>query len=352
MDTVVAIPVRDEAKRVGNCLAALSRQSVPHTHVVVLLNNCSDGSAAVVRALPETSYRLHTIECHLEGSAASAGIARGLAMHHAASLIGNGVILTTDADGEVATDWIELNVEAIENGADAVCGRAVIDPVEALFIPRYLHDDDAREIAYGQILDQIRSIVLPDPADPWPRHQEDSGASLAVTASMFRRVGGVPCIPSGEDRALIESLRMIDARVRHDPRISVVVSGRIEGRAGGGMAETMRRRMIQQDEFVDDRIEPAWPAFRRALFKKQLQLLRRYPAGRRGFAKLLGLAPSFMAEAVAAPYFGRGWSLIEKASPLLSPRRVRFVDLAQETAIAQSILALVSDRYAPELAAA
>jgi len=214
---VIAIPVRDEAKRIGNCLAALSRQSVPPSHVVLLLNNCSDGTAAVVKALPETSYQLHILERQLAGSAASAGIARGMAMHHAASLIDNGVILTTDADGEVPADWIELNVDAIEKGADAVCGRAVIDPIEAFFIPQNLHDDDAREVAYGQILDQIRSIVLPDPTDPWPRHQEDSGASLAVTASMFRRVGGVPGLPSGEDRALIESLRMIDARVRHDP---------------------------------------------------------------------------------------------------------------------------------------
>jgi Glycosyl transferase family 2 len=352
MDTVVAIPVRDEVKRIGNCLAALSSQSVPPSHVVVLLNNCSDGTAAVIKALPETSYRLHILEWQLAGSAASAGIARGLAMHHAASLIGDGVILTTDADGEVPADWIELNVDAIEKGADAVCGRAVIDPIEAFFIPQHLHDDDAREVAYGEILDQIRSIVLPDPADPWPRHQEDSGASLAVTASIFRRVGGVPHLPSGEDRALIESLRMIDARVRHDPRISVVVSGRIEGRARGGMAETMRRRMLQQDEFVDERIEPAWPAFRRILLMKQFELLRRYQAGRHGFAGLFEVAPSLMAEAMTTPYFGRGWSVIEKASPLLSPRRVRFADLPRETAIAQSILSLVSDVYAPELAAA
>jgi glycosyltransferase involved in cell wall biosynthesis len=352
MDTVVAIPVHDEAKRIGNCLAALSRQSVPLSHVVLLLNNCSDGTAAVVKTLPAASYQLHILERQLSGSAASAGIARGLAMQHAASLIDDGVILTTDADGEVPADWVELNVDAIEKGADAVCGRAVIDPIEALFISQHLHDDDAREVAYGQIVDQIRSIVLPDPADPWPRHQEESGASLALTASMFRRVGGVPRLPSGEDRALIALLRMIDAHVRHDPRISVVVSGRIDGRARGGMAETMRRRMIEQDEFVDERIEPAWPAFRRILLQKQLELLRRHPPRRYGYAGLFQIAPDLMAEAVTTAHFGRGWSLVEKASPLLSLRRVRFVDLPQETATAQSILSLVSNAYAPELAAA
>jgi glycosyltransferase involved in cell wall biosynthesis len=352
METVVAIPVRDEAKRIGNCLAAFSRQSVPPDHVVLLLNNCTDGTADVVRSLPKADHSLNIIECQLEGSSASAGVARGLAMNHAASLIKDGVIFTTDADGEVPPDWIESNLQAVEEGADAVCGRAVIDPIEALLIPQHLHDDDAREVAYGQLLDQIRSIIVPDPADPWPRHQEDSGASLAITTTMFRRIGGVPHLPSGEDRALIESLRMIDACVRHDPQISVVVSGRIEGRAGGGMADTIRRRIIQQDEFVDERIEPAWRMFRRLMLKSHFGLLRREPAGLHEFAKLLAVAPAFMADAVAARHLGMGWSQVENASPLLSPRRVRFVDLPREMEIAQGIFSLVSNRYMPELVAA
>jgi glycosyltransferase involved in cell wall biosynthesis len=352
METVVAIPVRDEAKRIGNCLETLSRQSIPADHVVLLLNNCTDGTADVVKSFPKAAHRLHLIERQLEGASANAGVARGLAMDHAASLTANGIILTTDADGEVPPDWIELNLQAIQEGADAVCGRAVIDPIEALLIPQHLHDDDAREVAYGQMLDQIRSIILPDTADPWPRHQEDSGASLAITVSMFRRIGGLPRLPSGEDRALIESLRMIDARVRHEPQISVVVSGRIEGRAGGGMADTIRRRIIQQDEFVDDRIEPAWLAFRRLVLKRHFGLLRRDPAGLHEFAKLVGVAPALMADAVAVRYFGSGWSRIESASPLLSPRRVRFIELPRETEIAQGILSLLSNRYTAELVAA
>ena len=121
-------------------------------------------------------------------------------------------------------------------------------------------------------------MVLPDPADPWPRRTEGSGASIAIRASMLREVGGMPCVPSGEDRALIERLRLIDARVRHDPRISVVVSGRIEGRAQGGMADTMRRRILKQDEFVDHRIEPAWAAFYRLRMKRRISLLWEKPS--------------------------------------------------------------------------
>lgn len=356
----VAIPVRDEANRIGGCLRALARQSVPADHVVLLLNNCTDGTAEVVKALPRAPHRLHVIECNLDASSASAGIARGLAMKYAAFLVGEGAILTTDADAVVPDRWIEANLGAMKQGADAVCGRAVIDPIEALLIPPHLHQDDAREVAYASLLDEIESIILPNPADPWPRHREDSGASIAMTASMFRGVGGVPCLSSGEDRALIRMLRTIDAQVRHDPDISVIVSGRIEGRAQGGMADAIRRRIVKQDEFVDDSIEPARAAFLRIRMKRRFRLLWREPAETKleQLATLLAIAPGVVADAVDTSYFGLGWSRVEQASPLLTPRRVRFVDLPREMKIAQAIHRRLSatahsgNWYAAELTAA
>jgi Glycosyl transferase family 2 len=345
-NAVIAIPVRDEAKRIGACVAALSRQSTPAGHVVLLLNNCTDGTAEVVKELPPGPHQLHIVECRLEGASASAGVARSLAMDYAASLLDEGVILTTDADAEVPENWVEANLRAIEEGADAVCGQAVIDPFEALLIPEHLHEDDAREVAYGRLLDEIASIVLPDPADPWPRHREDSGASIAITASMFRCVGGVPPRASGEDRALIAMLRSIDARVRHDPRIRVVVSGRTEGRAPGGMADTIRRRMVRQDEFVDDCLAPAWPAFHRLRMRRRFTVLWRDPTvpGLHRFARLLGIDPSVLEDAISSPYLGQGWSQVERATPLLSPRRVRFADLPRETQIALEIRSSLTNR--------
>ena len=352
-DSVVAIPVKDEANRIGSCLAALSRQSIPTNHVVLLLNNCTDDTADIVRALPHGPHRLHVIECELEGASASAGVARGLAMKYAASLLSEGVLLTTDADAEVPPNWVETNLRAIDEGADAVCGRAVIDPVEALLIPPHLHEDDAREVAYGRLLDEIASIVLPDPADPWPRHREESGASIAMSVAMFRRIGGFPSLPSGEDRALIGLLRSLDALVRHDPHISVTVSGRIEGRARDGMADTIRRRIAQQDEFVDDSIEPAWAAFRRLRIKRRFRFLWRRPTKHRLYqlASALAVDPSILADAVAAPYFGQGWSQVEQAVPRLSPKRVRFVDLPREMATARRIYRYLcsGDRYSAQL---
>ena len=357
---VVAIPARDEAQRIGRCLHALARQTVPADHVVLLLNNCTDGTAAAARAQTQLDKVppswLCTVECSLPTPYASAGMARSLAMDHAARLAQNGVLLTTDADAEVAPDWVERNLAGLAAGADAVCGMAVIDPEEARLIPQHLHADDAREVAYGRLLDEIGSMLLPDAADPWPRHSEESGASLAIPEAVFRQVGGVPDVASGEDRALITRLRSMDARVRHDPGIAVVVSGRIEGRAPGGMADTMQRRMVQQDEFVDERIEPALEAFRRLRMQEQLHALRRGlrcgqhrelymealqpresdPAVQR-LAWALAVAPCKVVEAVVSPWYGAGWAALEAESPTLLRRRVAFCDLPRETARALRI---------------
>jgi hypothetical protein len=55
---------------------------------------------------------------------------------------------------------------------------------------------------------------------------------------------------------------------------------------------------------------------------------------------------------VSTPYFGLAWLRIERVSPLLSQRQVRFVDLLRETAIARGIHRRLSTEYAAELTAA
>nr|WP_321985882.1 hypothetical protein [uncultured Lichenicoccus sp.] len=133
---------------------------------------------------------------------------------------------------------------------------------------------DAREVAYGALLDEIHALADPDPADPLPRHTEHSGASIAVTVEAWRRAGGMLPLPSGEDRGFLRSLRLVDATVRHAPRrAGDGVSGRLEGRAAGGMAETIARRMIRQDEMLDADLEPAATCLRRAMLRARARML-------------------------------------------------------------------------------
>ena len=226
-------------------------------------------------------------------------------------------------DGVVATDWVANTRAAFGLGVDAVCGRAEIDPVEALLIAPALHADDAREVAYAGLLDEIHALVDPDPADPLPRHCENSGASIAVSVAAWRRAGGVPALPTGEDRGFLRALRRIDARIRHAPDVRVVVSGRLEGRAAGGMADTMARRMIRQDALLDADLEPALICLRRAGLRARARAA--WNAGREGgdpqLRRILGREAELPLRALAGwldtAHFGAAWLRIEAESPVL-----------------------------------
>ena len=111
---VVAIPVKDEAERIGLCLEALALQAdvaFEDIAVVLLLNNCTDGTADQVREMaPLLPFRLELHAVNLPSSHANAGWARKLAMDAAERLVASdGLILTTDADTLADEDWIAAN---------------------------------------------------------------------------------------------------------------------------------------------------------------------------------------------------------------------------------------------------
>jgi len=343
---IVAVPICNEAERIGDCLRALALQEGRVSYgILAFLNNCTDGTASVIEQVrPSLPCALHVMEQNFVPGQANAGHARRAAMDHAAAMAGaGGIIMTTDADGRVAPDWIRANLAAIETGADVVCGRAIIDPLEALLIPEALHEDDALECEYAALLDEIDALIDPDPADPWPRHSEHSGASIALKRDIYRLAGGVPAVPIGEDRALIASLRRVDAKIRHAWDVSVVVSGRTEGRAPGGMADTMRRRMVAQDPLIDDRLEPAANCATRAWARAQF---RRAWSGAEERAELLDslardlrLDRNRLERRASLPHFGAAWEMVEESSPVLARVRVSRAGLAVETAHARRILA-------------
>jgi GT2 family glycosyltransferase len=336
--TVIAVPARNEATHLPACLEGLVRQQgAQFSDIVVLVNNSSDDTADLARQFKsEPGTAVHVIEKKLPGHRANAGHARRLAMRLAAPLAGaHGILFTTDADSVADPDWLTGNLAAIAAGADAVAGWVELDLQDWSRIPISLHEDDARECAYDTVCDEIVALLDPDAADPWPRHTQNSGASIAVTAAAFRAAGGIPAVTSAEDRAFFAALRRSGARIRHAPECRVVVSGRTEGRAVGGMAETIKRRMTSPDEFLDPRLEPADDCARRAHLRSRL---------RRCFGDK-DLMATFLSDVDlgAMPFparrFDAFWDAIESASPILQRASVRVSELPAQMERAETIRA-------------
>lgn len=345
----VAIPAHNEADWIARCLAALDQQfGAVAPRVVLLVNNSTDATAAIARAMRPASLILDVLEHDFPSGQQTAGQARHLAMTIAADgLPPGGVLLSTDADGQVAPDWLAANLFHLRQGADAVAGQAVLDAAGAASIPAALHEDDARECAYSSLLDEIDHLLDPDPADPWPRHTEHSGASICVTLDAYRRVGGVPPIATGEDRAFFAALRRADARIRHAPDVHVTVSGRIDGRAVGGMADTIRRRLVAPDPFLDDALEPAANRVRRARLRAEVRRL--FHGQGRATLRLvqeLGCDAATMALALRQGTFGKAWEAIEAVAARLAPMRVPAGAVTEETRKAARIVAALRRRGA------
>jgi hypothetical protein len=314
---VVALPVKDEETLIGACLRALFRQTRPADFVLLLLNNCRDGTRQALQAVLPGSTQLLVVETELSGPLACAGEARRLAMDLAAGLAPDGVLLTTDADAIVPPDWIEANLSLLNSGWEMVCGEARIqgDDLAGLSadVLRFL----AHEANYLALLDEIAALIDPDPADPWPRHQQRSGATLSMRAAAYRLAGGVPRVACGEDRALVSAFRRIDARIRHAPDIIVPVSGRLRGRAAGGMADTLRRRMEIADQVADSRLEPLAERLRRLRLRKAARTLWLEGGDDTRLAQRLCLPVMQLRRALGLPYFGAAWSQVQEASPVL-----------------------------------
>lgn len=356
---VVAIPARNEARHLPACLEALADQRTPAGtpvppslfEAIVFANDCSDGTAEAARALaPTLPFRLAVVEGSLAAHAAHAGEARRVAMDLAlarleAMAAPGSAILTTDADSRTPPNWIERNLAAIDAGADAVLGRLALDE-DSRSLPEALHRRGALESEYEALLTEVFATLDPVRHNPWPHHATISGASVAVTADAYRRIGGLPRVAVGEDKALVAELLRRDARLRFDNAIEVVTSARLDGRAAGGVADTLRLRARAPDALCDEALEPYRAAEMRARWRGRMRTLWADRAGAsvRAAAERLAIPASAAERMAHEDAFGAAWAIAEQTSPFLLRRRLRPSDLPREIAAARQGLSCLRPR--------
>lgn len=354
--TIIAVPVCNEAERIAACLNAIGDQVGLRSNslgILLFLNNCTDGTASVVaNSSRHLAVPMLVIERDMAG--ANAGWARREAMEAAARWledagVPDGVILTTDADSRVPDDWVARNLAEIDAGADAVAGRIALDPAEAARLPDALHARGRLEGTYEALLTELSAAIDPCPGDPWPCHWTASGATLGVRLSTYRRVGGMPAVLVGEDRAFVERLVATDARVRHAPDIVVITSGRLDGRAPGGAADTMKLRCEAPESPCDPRLEAISSALFRYASRRRLRTL--HAGGRLSrtalWAPILGIRPDDARAFARLATYGQVWAAVERASPRLAYRPLKPRQLPRQIPLARAALAVL--RFAHRL---
>lgn len=350
---LVAIPAHDEADNIERCLAALAMQrdemGAPVVQgafeILVFANNCTDATVKVARDFAALSpHPVRVVAEQLPPGQRSAGGARKRAMDLAAVILhqrgGAGLILTTDADSCVAPTWFAATMREFGQGVDCVAGYIDANPLELVSLGRTFLSRGRLEDNYLRLMAEIDSRCDERPHDPWPSHRVSSGASLAVTLAAYTAIGGLPPRPVGEDAALTKALDRAGFRVRHSMEVSVATSCRLDGRAQGGAADTMRLRHAVPDAPCDDDLEPALKATRRAIYRGRLrQLLNgEAPANRlpRGWRMPEPITQELLRSGIG---FEEAWRRLCDGTPILQRGQpLRPSDLPRQIAMANLIL--------------
>ncbi|WP_426004042.1 glycosyltransferase [Paenarthrobacter sp. NyZ202] len=219
----VVLPAHNEEQHLGPALTALQRaaDALPHhcpdvtVSITVVLDSCTDGSAAIAAAFAAADPRLGmvAVDVRSTGESRAAGIGAALeTLRHERAAVW---LANTDADSIVPEDWLVGHVRMADSGVDAILGS--VEPNAQDLEPALLH----------------RWLEL------HPFHEDHPhihGANFGVRASSYLAVGGFPRLRAHEDRVLAELLRREGHRVRATDTLRIITSGRTHARAPQGFA--------------------------------------------------------------------------------------------------------------------
>ncbi|RYF28384.1 MAG: glycosyltransferase [Comamonadaceae bacterium] len=208
----IVVPAHDEESLIAQCLHSLrvaahcpQLRGEP-VHVVVALDSCSDRTAQIAQRMGA-----HCIAVQ----ACNVGVARA-AGAQAALAAGARWLAFTDADSEVAPDWM---AQQLAQNSDAVCGTVQVrdwqchgSHVQAHFEATYQDRDGHRHI---------------------------HGANLGVSARAYQGAGGFAPLSCSEDVALVHALQQHGARIAWSAAPRVTTSARRQYRAAGGFGATL-----------------------------------------------------------------------------------------------------------------
>ena len=232
----IVIPAQNEEATIERCIRSVlascdASERCGEAWMVLVADRCTDRTREFARyALGCGSRPRGEV---LLSTAGSPGTARRLGaaavMHHFQTRDPRRLWLAnTDADTHVPLDWISTHLEHADANAGAVAGIVELDT-------RGLRAD-VREL-YRSTYE-----LAPDGT-----HTHVHGANLGVRADAYLDAGGWSDVTVAEDHCLWGRLQGRGWRVRSPSASVVLTSGRLQGRAKGGFADTLRRELDIHD---------------------------------------------------------------------------------------------------------
>jgi len=235
----VVMPAHNEEEHLEPALQAL-QQSADALHrvrpdvvvrVTVVLDSCTDGSAAIAAGYAAADPRVSVLAVGYRSAGASraAGVrASGIGVTRRrppgqrwspSPWAGRTWLANTDADSRVPENWLVRQLEFAEAGADAVLGSVEPDPagMDPELLQRWREHHPFHE-----------------------HHPHIYGANFGVRASAYLAAGGFARITSEEDRALVHGLRSRAFTVTATDSTRVMTSGRTHARAPHGFGAYLR----------------------------------------------------------------------------------------------------------------
>jgi glycosyltransferase involved in cell wall biosynthesis len=212
----VVVPVHDEADLLARCLTALSASTArvgagrdaPTVRVVVVLDRCTDGSAAIAS---RAEVEVLTAQAGTVGRARSLGAAHLLKDHPPERVW----LASTDADSAVPPEWLAHHLAVARSGAGMLLGTVTADP------------EDLGVAHHGAWSATYRGR---------DGHGHVHGANLGIRGDAYLACGGFPALAAHEDVWLARFADALGYRLVRSAAHAVVTSGRLHGRAPDGFA--------------------------------------------------------------------------------------------------------------------
>ncbi|WAP68794.1 glycosyltransferase family 2 protein [Jiella pelagia] len=337
---VACIPARNEAGRIAACIRSLDAEFGAALHVVLLVNDTTDDTLAIVRSIAGSLKSALTVVCvewrHGSGSAPKA---RAVAFDLADLAAPNAAwIFSTDADTLTLPGLWGAYQASFESGFDMVCGSIGFIEAEAAEVSPLHPQRDAAIGEYRHLGRKLASLWFPDPDNAWPHHGGIGGANFAVTKSAYRLAGPIPAVRFGEDWALRRRFEAFGLRIRHDDAPRVATSCRLDSMTEGGLSAELRRNRFEADPLVDEALEP--PS--RLLRRLRLRCLVETEEDRHRVAHVLqarGLSPARSVELAGLPGRKMAWFHAEAELPCLHRSPMRFSALDRHLPSLRRLLA-------------